>query len=128
MLRSNSRKAVENIRAYIMGNFDCTNYDEYADIDAYNWEHVRYAIIDCFYNEMVKHNNQYKAHRIGKQELFFDWCQGLPSILDTCYYYNRSAVDDLASILEETDEEKGRFTESQAEEKLTWLIFREVFK
>ena len=128
MLRSNCRKAVENIRAYIMENFDCSNYDEYRDVDTSDWAQVQETLIHCFYNERLKHDNQYKAHRIGKQELFFDWCQGLPSILDTCYYYNRSAVDDLANILEETDAEKKRFTESQAEEKLTWLIYREVFK
>lgn len=29
------------------------------------------------------------------EQVFIDWCQGLPSILDTCYYYNRSAVADL---------------------------------
>ena len=128
MLRSNCKKAAENIRAYVVENFDCSNYDEYRDVDMYDWKQVRDTLKDCFYQEMLKHDNRYKAHRISHQELFFDWCQGLPSILDTCYYYNRSAVDDLASILEETDEEKGRFTESQAEEKLTWLIYREVFK
>lgn len=62
------------------------------------------------------------------QDLFIEWCQGLPSVLDTCYYYNRSAVDDLASILEQNEQEKSKFTESQAEERLTYLIFREIRK
>lgn len=29
---------------------------------------------------------------------FLDWCQGLPSIIDTCYYYNRSALVDLVKL------------------------------
>ena len=33
---------------------------------------------------------------------------GLPSVLDTCYFYNRSAVDDLGAILEETESEKAK--------------------
>ena len=59
--------------------------------------------------------------------MFVDWCQGLPSALDTLYYYNRSAVDDLAAILEETEEEKAKYTEAQAEEILSRLIYRELF-
>ena len=57
-----------------------------------------------------------------------DWCSGLPGVLDTCYYYNRSAVDDLGAILEETDEERARYTEEQAEKMLTTLIYRELKK
>lgn len=43
-----------------------------------------------------------------------------------CYYYNRSAVDDLGEILEETDEEKAKYSEQQAEELLSRLIYREM--
>lgn len=49
-------------------------------------------------------------------------------ILDTCYYYNRSAVDDLGAILEETDSEKARYSEQQAETRLTYLIYRELVR
>lgn len=63
-----------------------------------------------------------------EQERFEEWAAGLPSILDTCYYYNRSAVDDLGAILEETDSEKARYTEQQAETRLTYLIYRELVR
>ena len=46
----------------------------------------------------------------------------------TGYYYNRSAVDDLAGILEETDAEKARYNEQDAEKLLTSLIYRELMK
>lgn len=59
---------------------------------------------------------------------FADWCAGLPSVLDTLYFYNRSAVDDLGAILEETEQEKTRYTEQQAEQLLTSLIYRELQK
>ena len=52
----------------------------------------------------------------------------MPSVLDTCYYYNRSAVVDLGKILDETPEEMSRFTESQAEKLLTDLIYKELVR
>ena len=55
---------------------------------------------------------------------FVDWAQGLPSVLDTCYFYNRSAVDDLGDILEETQEERNKHTETDAEQCLTRLIYK----
>ena len=63
-----------------------------------------------------------------EQQRFEEWAAGLPSILDTCYYYNRSAVDDLGAILEETDSEKARYSEQQAETRLTYLIYRELVR
>ena len=63
-----------------------------------------------------------------QQEAFKNWCSGLPSVLDTCYYYNRSAVEDVKNILEETDAEANKYTEQQAEELLTSLIYRELMR
>lgn len=89
MLRTNTKKAAANIRAYIMDGFTPEGYtdnppQEFPEVAAF--------------------------------------------ILDTCYYYNRSAVDDLGAILEETEEEKARFTEQEAEQLLTDLIYRELTK
>ena len=150
MLKMNSKKAIENIREYIIDNVTngieeaiefLLNYSDeenasekaayYEDIltainsnasDAF--KKVAGAINDRFYIEKVK-NDSTNATR---QQLFIDWCGGLPSFFDTCYYYNRSAVDDLGAILEETEEEKARFTEAEAAEKLTYLIYRELNK
>ena len=47
-------------------------------------------------------------------------------MVDSSYYCNVSAIDLLAEWLEETEEEKKRFTEEQAEEKITWLLYREL--
>lgn len=74
----------------------------------------------------MRFDKRYEAHRITIVGLFFDWCQGLPSVIDTCYYYNRSAVKDLAGILEEPEEKFSKYNESDAEQKLTSLIFREI--
>lgn len=133
MLKSNSRKAIENIRRYILDGF--TPYDvdfwdkierncKYPTTELNRFSCAAWEIWQCFYREKIK----FDKRKLAEFDYFREWCQGLPSILDTCYYYNRSAVKDLGWILGENATEKARYTEEQAEEKLTWLIYREIKK
>lgn len=117
MLKTTTRKARFNIRAYIMDHCSAEGYKEK---EPETWEETAAFIRQTFRDEK-------RYQRGNQQALFVDWCQGLPSALDTLYYYNRSAVDDLAAILEETEEEKAKYTEAQAEEMLSRLIYRELF-
>lgn len=119
-LKTNSKKACLNVQRYIMDGFTGENYhidkpDNFADTAC--------IVYDCFKRE--KGVDDYYR---GKPELdnFTDWCSGLPSIIDTCYYYNRSAIDDLGDILEQGKEYREKYTETQAENMLTWLIYREI--
>lgn len=122
MLKTNSKKARENIRAYVVGHYNPENYDFTPAID---FTTIAGNILQTFRKERLAEGT---FARMSEGERFADWASGLPSILDTCYYYNRSAVDDLGAILEETKEKKSRFTESQAEALLTSLIYRELMK
>ena len=124
MLRTNTKKANENIRAYIMDNFTPENYTDNPPKD---FPEVAAFILGVFRTEQ-KHILNCDYYRAIEFAAFTDWCKGLPAVLDTCYYYNRSAVDDLGRILEETAEEKARFCEPEAERRLTWLIYRELGK
>ena len=120
MLRT--KKAIENIRAYIMDNFTPENYTDNPPKD---FPEVAAFILDTFRKEKML---DFRYRDCNEFAAFTDWCKGLPAVLDTCYYYNRSAVDDLGAILEETAEEKARFNEPEAERRLTWLIYRELSK
>ena len=120
MLRT--KNAIGNIRAYIMDKFTPENYTGTAPKD---FSGVAAFILDTFRKEKM---SDFRYHDCNEFAAFADWCQGLPSVLNTCYYYNRSAVDDLGAILEETAEEKARFSEPEAERRLTWLIYRELSK
>ena len=122
MLKTNSKKALENIRAYILNNYtpEAYNLPETSDFRTAAKEIYR-----CFYTE--KHDNA-EWGRVPEADIFADWCGGLPTVLDTCYYYNRSAVDDLGAILEETESEKALYSETEAENLLTKLIYREIKK
>ena len=121
MLKTNTRKARQNIRNYIINHSDFTNYEKETPTE---FPALAVELLETFRDEFFEysrnyyHNNEYNA--------FIDWCSGLPSVIDTCYYYNRSAVDDLAAILEETETEKAKYSESESEALLTWLIYREL--
>jgi hypothetical protein len=122
MLRSNSKKARENVQDYIVSNFDATGYC--VEVNIKDFSEVATFILDTFHDEKVK----YDKRKMSQFELFEEWAAGLPSVLDTCYYYNRSAVSDLGDLLEETEEEKERYNEEQAEKRLTYLIYNELVR
>lgn len=127
MLRTNSKKASENVRKYILGYADYLQ--ERAEYDkrkvSTDDEILAYAF------EVFKHEKRYEIENNYSNPcfvIFEDWARGLVLGGLFCYYYNREAKDDLATILEETDEEKAKYTEQQAEELLTRLIYRELEK
>ena len=117
-LKTNSKKKKKNIQKYIMDNF---TGEAYGIETSKTFRETAEIILEVFRNE--KQDVHY-----SEKENFINWAAGLPSILDTCYYYNRSAVDDIGEILEESETEKSRFTEIQAEELLSSLIYRELIK
>lgn len=125
MLKTNSKKARENVRDYIIAGF---TPEGYTDNPPQKWQDIAAFILDTFRNEAYHLPEDFRYYRNNEFAAFADWCAGLPSVIDTYYYCNRSAVDDLGAILEETEEEKARYTEAQAESTLTLLIYRELTK
>ena len=138
MLKTNSKKAIENIKKYICDNvnfdYDTVNEKYYyvmkleerkahgENIDMFSvYAHALYYIM---YDQVVKLDNR----GLTMYEYFIYWCEGLPGVLDTDYYLSRSAVQDLGDILEQTEAERNKYTESEAEEKLTYLMWREIHK
>lgn len=125
MLKTNSKKAAENIRAYIVDRF---NPEEYTDNPPQEFPEIAAFILDTFRSEKYWCLQDVRYYHGCELLAFRDWCAGLAGVLDTCYYYKRSAVDDLSAMLEETEQEKARYTEQQAEQLLTDLIYRELLK
>ncbi len=125
MLKTNSKKAKENIKQYIMDHF---TPEGYTDAPPQEWPEIAAFVLDTFRSEKYSRPEDYRYYNNNELAAFEDWAAGLPSLLDTCYYYNRSAVDDLGAILEETENEKSRFTEKKAEWALTYLIYCELIR
>lgn len=135
MLRTNSKKAITNLRSYIEENVGQELFDELVESKEYQVTDKKSSfdvavdfIYFCFEKEMLEHNLSYKAGRISELELFERWAQGLPSAFNFDYYLGGQAIDDLGNILEETEEEKNRYSYQQAEKLLTYLIYREIRK
>lgn len=131
MLKTNTKKARENINIYILKNFHPEDYSGYPGEftgDAKNFEDVKRYIIDIFKREYAKphHAHEKALNYTPNAVLFAEWAQGLPAVIDCDYYVSRSAVDDLGDILEKTPEERKNFDERDAEDRLTYLIYREL--
>lgn len=127
MLKTNSKKVKEAIKNYIVENIDHDYIEEVTgkEVDKLTYSEIKAALRSIVFEE--KEKLHCLRNRRGKYYFFQEWASGLPSALDTKYYYNISAVDLLGDILEETDEERNRFTEMQAEEMLTKLLFNEIY-
>ena len=127
MLRTNSKKAAENIRNYIMEDFEyLQERAEYRgmELDENNVDQVLALAWSIFKEEKSGEINKYRF--INEYQVFKDWASGLALGNLFCYYYNRSAVEDLGNILEESAAEKAKYKEEDAEELLTRLIYREM--
>lgn len=125
MLKTNSKKARENIRNYIIENFTPENYTDTPPTDYHG---IATFIYNCFVRQAWETIEQKRYFRGNEWKAFLHWCSGLPSVLDTCYFYNRSAVEDLGNILEQTETERSQYEESAAENLLTMLIYNEIKK
>lgn len=127
MLRTNSKKARENVRRYILTDSEylAERLAEMLPNDGITAENLKeadalYSVWQCFIEEASPRWNE------NVFEQFEKWASGLAcgGLFD--YYYNVSAVQVLGDILEETEEERNKYTEEQAERLLTLLIFREA--
>ena len=123
MLRTNSKKAIANLRSYIVENIGQELFDELVESKEYqvpdkktSFDIAADFVYFCFKKEMLEHDLRYKAGQISELELFERWAQGLASAFNFDYYLGGQAVDDLGGILEETEEEKNRYSDQQAEE------------
>lgn len=116
MLKTNSKKAKENIRAYIMDSWNIEEGEE-----ARTWEETKEDIMNSFIFQAYR--SEYER-RQNRQEAFINWLCGLPRCLGD--YVLNKGISTLAEILEETPEEAGKYTEDEAENKLGYLIYREV--
>ena len=130
MLKTNSKKAREHVMQYIKDASseyyieDCGAPADLTDADL-----CRLIIQD--FEEQWSHELKYNACRVrplSRQELFMEWGRGLTAggLLD--FSNHCTAVQELGDILEETEAERSKYTEEQAEYLLNYLIFREVTK
>lgn len=117
MLRTNNKKVKESIKKWIVDNYDGEGYG----LETKDFKEICENIKNIF----LKEKSSRRACWCLKD--FKEWCEGLPSILDT-WPLLCDGVDILGDILEETEEERSKYDESQAWDLMASLIFREIDK
>lgn len=130
MLKTNSKKAKENLKNYIM------KYSESSFNDCKNYEKEKFKYKNTFSDRCTWLYKKFRSEKKGEEKaynnefLMFDsWAAGLACNQLFLYrWFTRSAQNDVASILEESETEKEKYTESQAMDLLTKLIYREIIK
>ena len=122
---------MENIRKEITDSYEAANeYYTFEGREAKaNFNDICSDILEAFRIEKLENDCYYIAGRASKSEMFMDWMQGLPKAFPVADdIFLRSAVDFLGTVLEETEEEKNRYTDEKAEKLACSLLFRELEK
>lgn len=120
MLKTNSKKAKENTRKYIIDIFnDYVSTNETGDDPVETVKDAAAVIFaDCKRVLNITHNNYVS------QAAFTEYAAMLPGYVETFGY---TAFETLAAILEETPEEAAHYTNQDAEKVLSAIVYRELF-
>lgn len=116
MLKTNSRQAKENLKAYIMASWNLE-----AEEQGRTWEETKEDIKESFYFQAFR--SEYERNQ-NRQEAFKNWLSGLPHGLGD--FFLCQAVEDLGNILSQTEAERNKYTEDKACDTLAYLIYKEV--
>ena len=95
MLRTNSKKYLNNIQAYLLSSIDGTEYGIKTDTPK---EKLQF-LFDCFEVEFNYKNNKLRYPNF--QNRFANWLQGLPSGINIPHQYNK--ILELSKYLLEVD-------------------------
>lgn len=118
-LKTNCKVVKDRIRKLIVDREGLENYD----IDTTGWTWMQIA--SKLWETAMSEQNWGKNERRSYQDRFVDWLSGLPTTFDAGWWWNESAVEILGDILEETEEERSKYSEADAERLLSYLVYRE---
>ena len=116
MLKTNCKVVRERIRNYLMDTYDIERSGKTAN----NWQEFKDILNNIIYNEVIRGDST----KQNIYEYYKYWAQADPLL----YYIDGSAINLLGDILEETEEERNKYSYTQAEDMLTYLITRELLK
>lgn len=120
MLKTNSKQFYNNLDKYVIENMQETA--EGYEVEKPQNAKEAYLLLWKIYKE-----EYLSPCWFGTAQNFEDWGRGLPAGALFDFLLCR-AVDTLGDMLEETEEERARFTEQQAEKVLFNKIFSRMVK
>lgn len=128
MLKTNNKKAINNLKIYIINHCDFSDYDCIKQPKNEDFKEYAKAIyqdfIDCAYSTI----NDKKYFNFNEFNAFIYYMSGLPSHGLGDYYCGYNANNILGDILEESEEERNRYSKDDSEKLLTYLIYRTIKK
>lgn len=95
MLKTNSKKYLNNIQNYILDSIDSEGYDIKTETPTEKLD----FLFDCFEVEFNYKNNKLRYPNL--QDRFANWLQGLPSAISIPHQYNK--ILELSKNLLEVD-------------------------
>lgn len=111
MLRANSKQAKENLFKVMVREISGRDNDpETAQEGAYILAH------DFIASETGPDGRIYLEKGETYQDAFYRWASGLTNSIFDKLFYTGSACELVAEVLEESEEEKAKYTEAEAEE------------
>lgn len=129
MLKTNSKAVKNKIAEYIFTHFQ--PYDEDLNDPTYNFSNISdicLYIWDKFIDVEYASPSQRRFYGFSVQTAFDNWLRGLPSILTPLYLYSSpDAVTTVGDILEQTLEERNKYTETQAENLMNYMIYKFIY-
>lgn len=129
MLKTNSKKATENLKKWLVEHFDIDAVCDEDKTESEKFEDIAKMIYKSFCRCVWSGKNDYQWFNGSRIRAWSYWLGGLPSAINSAdYYYTRRAVDVLGEILEETETEKARFSEADAETVMDTLLYRLITK
>lgn len=131
-LRNNSKKVINSIRDYITESHNEWRIENglkaTTDFKVVAHDVLKQFLIEKGAFHMARFQNFVSRYYGSFQKMFIDYCQGLPSVIDCTYYlyYHMSPTDLLGDWLDQTQEERSKYDESESAEMISKLIYREL--
>ena len=118
MRKLNCKEVNEALKNEIMDSYESA--EEYYTYDGAEmkteYNDICKDILKMFECEKLNGDLRYKASNMSKQDLFVEWMSGLPSSFPvSCDIFLGSAAEWLGNILDETETEKQKYSDSKAE-------------
>ena len=123
-LKTNTKQARKNIQQYIINHNGLDN----GDTRRGEFPEIATAIYNRFIKEAFATENEKRYYNGYEFAAFEGWCWGLCGALKSANFLLQNGVDVLGDILEESQAERSKYTEEQAEQKIIYLFYREIKK
>lgn len=122
-LRTNSKQARAAVRQYILDAYNLemldNNKPETSDIK---------AAAQYYYNDFISWIYPGAIRVRSYQDAFFEYSSGMPGHIGDYFGFGRSAIDTLGDMLQQSETERNKYLNQDAEKVLCDLIYAEIIK